>query len=78
MDRAKVYAGLLIVVYTGRNMEHKFNLAGWIFFLVCAGFFIASAIQAGDICYIVGSVIFLFGCILFLIPLLMKNNKTNH
>ncbi|MFC2020273.1 cytochrome oxidase subunit III [Chloroflexota bacterium] len=60
-------------------MEHKFNLAGWILFVVCAGFFIISAIKAGDIWYLIGSVIFLSGCILFIIPLVIRSSETkNH
>ena len=57
-------------------MEQKFNLAGWILFVVCAGFFIVSAIRAGDIWYLIGSVVFLGGCILFVIPLVMGSRKT--
>ncbi|MEE8419280.1 MAG: hypothetical protein V3S02_04115 [Dehalococcoidales bacterium] len=57
-------------------MEHKFSLAGWILFVVCAGFFIVSAVQAKDILYLTGSLIFLGGCILFIIPLVMKGGKT--
>jgi len=53
-------------------MEQKFNLSGWILFIVCAGFFIASALKAGDIWYLIGSIIFLIGCILFIIPLISK------
>ncbi|MFC1988918.1 cytochrome oxidase subunit III [Chloroflexota bacterium] len=54
-------------------MEHKFNLVGWILFVVCSGFFIFSAIQARDIWYLIGSIVFLIGCILFIIPLVVKN-----
>jgi hypothetical protein len=53
-------------------MEKKYNLAGWIFFVVCAGFFIISAIKASDIWYLTGSIIFLAGCVVFIIPLIRR------
>jgi len=54
------------------SMEKKFNLTGWILFIVCAGFFITSAIKANDIWYLVGSFIFLGGCVMFIIPLIRR------
>ena len=57
-------------------MEKRFNLAGWILFIICAGFFIISAIKTGDIWYLIGSLIFLGGCILFIIPLVVRRGKT--
>ncbi len=53
-------------------MERKLNLIGWVMFVVCAGFFIFSAIKAADMWYLTGSLIFLVGCILFIIPLVKK------
>ena len=55
-----------------RQRERKFQLWGWILFVVCAGFFIASSVAGGDISGIIGSVIFLAGCIVFIIPLVTK------
>ena len=55
-----------------RNHERKFHLCGWILFLVCAGFFIASSIEGGSILGVVGSIIFLVGCVVFIIPLVIK------
>jgi len=55
-----------------RNRERKFHLWGWILFLVCAGFFIASNIESGSILGLVGSVIFLLACVVFIIPLVTK------
>jgi len=60
--------------YSG-NRERKFHLWGWIFFLVCACFFIASSIESGSILGIAGSVIFFIACIIFIIPLVMKENR---
>lgn len=58
----------------GRERERKFHLAGWIVFLVCAGFFIASSIEAHNILSLVGSIVFLVACVVFLIPL-VTNRK---
>jgi membrane protein DedA with SNARE-associated domain len=57
-------------------MEKRLNLAGWILFLICAGFFIGASVKAGDTLYLVGSLIFLFACILFIIPFIIKRAKT--
>lgn len=49
--------------------ERRFQLSGWILFIVCAGFFIASAIHNHDALYPIGSVVFLVACVVFIIPL---------
>ncbi|MFC2026787.1 hypothetical protein ACFLUX_02300 [Chloroflexota bacterium] len=58
-----------------RNRERKFQLSGWILFIVCAGFFIASAIKADDILVLAGSIIFLGGCVVFIIPMVIKGKQ---
>ena len=58
-----------------RNRERKFHLSGWVLFIVCAGFFITSAIKADDILGLAGSIIFLIGCVLFIIPLATKGKQ---
>jgi cyanate permease len=50
--------------------ERRFQLVGWTLFLICAVFFIRSAMRNGDSLYLAGSVIFLVACIAFIIPLL--------
>ncbi len=50
--------------------ERRFNLWGWIGFVVCAGLFIAANLRSGDWLALAASVIFLFGCLLLIIPLL--------
>lgn len=57
------------------NREQKFNLWGWIMFLVCACFFIASAVDTENIWGLVGSIIFLVGCIIFIIPLVRQKKQ---
>ena len=51
------------------GLEIKYQLAGWILFIICAIFFIASSLKNQDILTFIGSVIFLIACIVFLIPL---------
>ena len=55
--------------------ERTYQLWGWILFLVCAIFFIISAIQNHDIPYLIGSIVFFLACVLFLIPFLVKEKK---
>jgi hypothetical protein len=54
------------------NRDKNFQLWGWLLFLACAGFFLASAIASGDIPSLIGSIIFLAGCVVFIIPLVIK------
>ena len=56
--------------------EIKFQLFGWILFIFCAIFFILSSLRSHDTLTFIGSVIFLVACIVFLIPLLLPNNKS--
>lgn len=56
----------------------KFELWGWILFVLCAGFFIASAIKNHDLLSLIGSIIFLIACLVFIVPFLTKRgNKTS-
>ena len=58
------------------KQEIKYQLAGWILFIICAIFFIASSLKNHDILTLIGSVIFLIACIVFLIPLVRSNKKS--
>ena len=58
-----------------RSRERKFHLWGWILFLGCAGFFIASGVASDNILSVVGSIIFLVGCVVFITPLVIKGNR---
>ena len=55
--------------------ERKFHLWGWILFVVCAGFFIASAVDSGSLLGLVGSIVFLLACFVFIAPLVMKGKQ---
>jgi uncharacterized membrane protein len=56
-----------------RNL--KFEFWGWILFVICAGFFIASSIKNRDPFSLIGSIIFLIACLLFIIPSVTKSDK---
>jgi len=55
--------------------ERRFSLWGWILFVVCALFFIASSLQSRDLLSLIGSIIFLAACFVFLYPLVQKKDK---
>lgn len=59
------------------NGEIGYQLSGWILFLGCALFFIASGWENNDMLTFTGSIIFLIACILFLIPLVKEIKKTD-
>ncbi len=52
------------------NRDMKFQLSGWILFIVCAVLFLISSIQSGDLLLFFGSLVFLIACIFFIIPLI--------
>ena len=49
--------------------ELKYHLAGWILFIICAIFFLASSVKNHDVLSFIGSILFLIACVVFLIPL---------
>jgi hypothetical protein len=49
--------------------EIKYQVAGWILFILCALLFMASSWRNHDTLTFIGSVIFLIACIVFLIPI---------
>ena len=60
------------------GQEIKYQLAGWILFIICAIFFVASGLKNHDILSFIGGVIFLIACIVFLIPLFRSNKKVEN
>jgi len=46
----------------------KYDLWGWMLFVVSAAFFMASSIRAGDVVGLLGGVFFLLACVAFLAP----------
>ena len=61
-----------------KEQESRYQLAGWILFIVCAIFFIASGIVNRDPLTLIGSVIFLAACLVFLYPWLGRKKKNRH
>lgn len=57
-----------------KTTEGRFQLIGWLVFVVCSFFFIASGVVGGSLLGIIGSVLFLLACIIFLIPLVWKRD----
>ena len=55
--------------------EIKYQIIGWILFILCAIFFIVSSLRNQDILSFIGSVIFLIACIVFIIPLIRTNKN---
>ena len=60
------------------RQEVKYQLVGWILFIICAIFFVASGLKNHDILTLIGGVIFLIACIVFLIPLVRSNKKAEN
>ena len=49
--------------------QNRFQLLGWVLFVFSALFFISSSLRAGDLVSLIGGLLFLFACFVFLIPL---------
>ena len=58
--------------------EARFHLWGWLLFVVCAGFFIASSIESNDIFGLIGSIIFFIACVVFIVPLVIKKRQSEN
>lgn len=60
-----------------KEQENMLHLVGWILFVLCALFFIASSLKNQDTLTLIGSLLFLLSCIVFIIPLVrkMKNSE---
>jgi hypothetical protein len=57
----------------------RFQLLGWVLFVFSALFFITSSIRGGDLVSLIGGLLFLFACFVFLIPLVstMRSRPAN-
>jgi len=58
-----------------KEQESKLQFMGWIVFVLCALFYIASSLKNRDTLTLIGSVLFLIACIVFIIPLIRKIKK---
>ena len=54
------------------NREKKFQLCGWIFFIISA-FYITESIKSGEMISLGGGIFFFLGCIVFLTPFMTEN-----
>ena len=61
-----------------QGQDLKYQLTGWILFIVCAIFFIASSLKNRDLLTFIGSIIFFIACIVFLLPLIRTMKKAEH
>jgi len=57
------------------RQTNRYHIIGWVLFIICAIFFMASSLKNNDIWTFTGSIIFLAACVVFLIPLLKPNEK---
>ncbi len=60
-----------------QSRELKFRVWGWIFFVVSAVLYAASSFRSGDVLGLVASVLFLVGCVVFMIPLMAEIRAIN-
>jgi len=56
-------------------IETKYNIIGWVIFIICSIFFLASSIKNRDMYSFIGSILFLLACFVFLIPLLKSEKE---
>jgi predicted membrane channel-forming protein YqfA (hemolysin III family) len=56
------------------------HLIGWLLFLSCAALFLVSGIRSGDALVLVGSLIFLAACLVFIVPLIpfLRSGSKEH
>ncbi|MCB9454473.1 MAG: cytochrome oxidase subunit III [Anaerolineaceae bacterium] len=48
----------------------RLQLWGWVLFVLCAGLYLAANIEAKSTLGIIGSIVFLVACFVFMIPLM--------
>ena len=60
------------IVSGGFSRDEKYALVGWVLFIVCAVFYTLAAFQYKSLTSIVGSLIFLLACFVFMVPLIWK------
>lgn len=53
-----------------QGKDTPFHLTGWVLFLLCAFLFLYVAVRDRDLILTLASLVFLAGCVAFLIPLL--------
>lgn len=57
--------------------EQKWQLAGWISFIICSMLFIVDSIRSGNMIALVASLLFLLGCVQFTVPVVYSIRDAN-
>lgn len=60
-----------------KHDEQKWQLAGWISFVVGSILFIVDSIRSGNMIALVASLLFLLGCVQFTVPLIHNIRDAN-
>ena len=60
------------------GQEIKYQIVGWILFIICAIFYVSSSLKNHDILSFIGGISFLIACIVFLIPLVRSSKKVEN
>ncbi len=58
--------------------KDRYALAGWLLFILCAVFYIASSLKNHDPLAIIGSVLFLIACLVFMVPIIRPDKEAVH
>ena len=53
----------------------RYALAGWLLFILCAVFYLASSLKNQDPLATIGSVLFIIACLVFMAPLVRPDKK---
>jgi uncharacterized membrane protein YhhN len=75
VSKEKGEDGMEKINETQNRQERSMHLAGWLLFVVCALFFIAAGLKNRDTLTIIGGVLFLISCILFIVPLVWTKGR---
>ncbi|MEM6282395.1 MAG: cytochrome oxidase subunit III [Chloroflexota bacterium] len=54
------------------SRDEKFQLAGWVLFVICAVLYIIAGWESRSWSSLAGSVVFLLACFVFMVPLIWK------
>ncbi len=58
-----------------RKRKDRYALAGWLLFILCAVFYLASSLKNHDLLAVIGSGLFLIACLVFLVPIVKPDNQ---
>ena len=64
-----------LALFDGFTREEKYQLAGWVMFVLCAIFYMIASIEGESITSLIGSLIFLVACLVFMVPLIWKDKQ---